>query len=103
MGAISADTGYMLTAELRHDLGQDWQGQWQAVAFVDNSQVTVNKNVWVAGTNSATLTGAGVGLNWTGPYLWSARTYVATVVGSTPVLVGTTSSARAWIEIGKAF
>jgi hemolysin activation/secretion protein len=103
MGAISGDTGYLLTTEFRHDLGQAWQGQWQAIAFLDTAQVTVNKNVWVAGTNSATLTGAGVGFNWSGLNQWSAKTYIAAPIGSTPVLVGTTPSARAWIELGKGF
>ena len=102
-GAVSGDTGYQFTAEIRHDLGQMWQGQWQAVAFFDSANVTVNKNVWVAGANSATLSGAGLGLNWAGAAQWSAKAYVAAPVGSTPVLVASNPSARAWVEIGKGF
>lgn len=103
MGAVSGDTGYLGTAELRYDLGAAVGGKWQAVAFVDSAHVTVNKNVWVAGTNSATLSGAGAGLQWGGPYQWSARTYVATPIGSIPALVVSTASTRAWVEIGKGF
>ena len=103
MGAVSGDSGYVGTAELRHDLGLAWHGQWQAVAFIDSAHVTVNKNVWVAGANSATLSGAGVGLNWAGPDQWSARAYIAAPIGSTPALVASTASARAWVEIGKGF
>lgn len=103
MGAVSGDTGYLGTAEFRHDLGSAWDGQWQAVAFIDSAHVTVNKTVWVAGTNSATLSGAGVGLNWAGPNQWGARAYIAAPIGSTPALVGTTYSARAWVEIGRGF
>jgi hemolysin activation/secretion protein len=103
MGAVSGDSGYVGTAEFRHDLGAAWQGQWQAVAFIDSAHVTVNEHLWAAGVNSARLSGAGVGLNWTGPEQWSAKVYVAAPVGSTPALVASTASARAWIEIGKGF
>lgn len=103
MGALSGDTGYLGTIELRHNLDTAGDGQWQAVAFVDSAHVTVNKNPWVAGTNSATLSGAGVGLNWTGPNQWRAKVHVATRIGSTPVLVAPTSSTRAWVELSKAF
>lgn len=102
-GAVSGDTGYLGTIEFRHNLGTAWQGQWQAVAFVDSAHVTVNKTVWVAGTNSATLSGVGVGLNWAGADQWTARAYIATRIGSTPVLVASTASTRAWIEIRKGF
>lgn len=102
-GAVSGDTGYLTTIEFRHSLGAVWQGQWEAVAFIDSAHVQVNKNVWVAGTNSATLTGAGVGLNWAGPHQWSARTYIARRIGALPVLVASDASWRAWIEIRKGF
>lgn len=103
MGAIAGDSGYLGIAEFRHVLGMAWQGQWQAVAFVDSAHVTVNKHVWVAGENSARLNGVGVGLNWAGPNRWSARAYVATPIGSIPALVASTASTRAWVEIGKGF
>lgn len=103
MAVLSSDTGYLGTVEFRHQLGQVYQGQWQAVAFVDSAHVTINRNVWVNGINSATLSGAGVGLNWTGPDQWSARTYIATPVGSAPVLVAAAQSVQTWVEIDKGF
>jgi hemolysin activation/secretion protein len=103
VGAIAADSGYLETIELRHDLGLVSRGQAQVVAFVDSAQVTVNRNVWVAGANTATLSGAGVGLNWVGPDRWSARAYVAARIGSAPVLAASTGSARAWVEVSKGF
>ena len=103
MGAISGDSGYLGTAEFRYDLGSVLSGQWQAVAFVDSAHVTVNKDVWVAGTNSATLSGAGAGLNWAGPDQWRARAYLATPLGAIPALVVSTASTRTWFEIGKWF
>ena len=101
--AISADTGYLGTAEFRHDLRATWGGLWQAVAFVDSAHVTVNQNTWAAGTNSATLSGAGVGLNWSGPNMWSAKFDLAAPIGSRPELVGSTGSPRAWVALSWGF
>jgi hemolysin activation/secretion protein len=103
MGVISGDTGYLGTAEIRHDLGMIWHGRFQAVGFIDTEHVTVNKYVWVAGTNEATLSGAGVGLDGIWPDQWSAKAYIAAPFGPTPELVASTASVRAWVEIGKGF
>ena len=103
MGAVSGDSGYLLTIEFRRDLGNGWLGQWQAVAFVDLAKVEVNKNPWASGPNEATLNGLGLGLNWSGDDQWTARIYVAAPVGSVPELVGTSNRARAWVEVAKRF
>ncbi len=102
-GAVSGDTGYLATIEFRHNLGAAWQGHWEAVAFVDSSRVKVNRIARVAGTNSATLSGAGVGLNWAGPDQWTARVFIAGRIGSIPALVASTASVRGWVEIRKGF
>ena len=80
-----------------------WQGQWQALAFLDTEHLTINEHVWTAGTNTATISGAGLGLDWTGPHLWSTRASVATRVGAVPVLAGATSTVHAWLTIAKGF
>jgi hemolysin activation/secretion protein len=103
MSALSGDVGYLGTAELRHDLGSAWEGQWQAVAFIDSQHVTVNKAPWTATVNSANLGGAGLGLNWTGRDHWSAKAYVATQIGALPALVASNASVHAWVEINKGF
>ena len=103
MGAVSADSGYIASAELRHELGQIMSGQYQSVAFIDNAHVTVNKATWATGANTATLSGLGAGLNWAGPQQWNAKAYVAKRIGSTPVLVASTPSVRGWIELSKGF
>lgn len=110
MGAVSGDTAYIGTAELRHDLGAGSYGQWQAVAFIDSAYVQINQNTWTDGKNNATLNGAGAGLNWLGPKMnWpiasqlNARAYIAAPIGPTPELVRTTNPVRAWVEIGVGF
>jgi hemolysin activation/secretion protein len=110
MGVLSADTGYLGTVELRQLLAEGRFGLWQAVGFVDSAQVTINQSTWTAGTNKASLSGAGGGINWLAPKThWliptqlHARAYIATPIGSVPSLVGSTSSTRAWLEFGVGF
>ncbi len=107
MGVLSGDSGYLGSAEFRHNLGQYWRGQWQMVAFYDSEYVMVNRRPWVAGANSATLSGAGFGLDWAGPDAWTARAYVAKPVGPNPnpdlIAVTATYSARAWVQLAKGF
>ncbi len=101
--ALSGDVGYQGIVELRHDLEQALYGRWQVIAFVDSAHLRVNKNAWAAGENSATLTGVGIGVNWTGQQQLTASVNVATRVGPVPALVGNTSSVHVWGTISKAF
>jgi hemolysin activation/secretion protein len=103
VSAITGDTGWQLTTELRHTYPQRWHGQWQAIAFVDDAHLTVNKTVFAPGPDTASLNGAGVGLNWAGPDQWSAGVAVAAPIGARPELLGSTSSVRAWAQISKGF
>ncbi len=102
-GSISGDSGYLVSAELRHDLGE-FYGKWNGTLFVDGARVTVNTNVISPGsTNAATLMGVGAGVNWFGTNNYTASAYLATPIGSTPVIVATQNSARLWVEMGKRF
>jgi hemolysin activation/secretion protein len=101
-GALSGDSGGLATVELRHPVGALWQGRLSAALFIDSAHITVNKNAWTTGSNSATLSGAGVDLRWaSGP--WAANAYVAAPVGSTPDLVGASNHVRAGLEVRRAF
>jgi len=100
--AVSGDSGYLLSAELRHDLGDVVNGRFHALAFVDSAQVKINKNIWVASDNSASLSGVGVGLNWVGQNNLYANTYIATAVGAKPIQMSNNLT-RVWFEIGKLF
>lgn len=103
VSAISGDTGWELTTEVRHTFPQAWHGQWQAIAFVDDAHLTIDKNVFAPGPNSVSLNGAGVGLNWAGPDRWTAGLTLAAPIGSRPGLLGSTNSVRAWAQVNKAF
>jgi hemolysin activation/secretion protein len=103
LGVLSGDTGELGTAEFQHTLGAAWGGTWQVSAYFDSEHIVVNKNPWIGGVNSATLSGAGLGLNWAGAQQWSAKLQVAGRVGAVPTLVHDPSSVRVWGEINKAF
>ena len=101
--AVSGDTGVLGSLEVRHTLGLALGGRFQVLAFVDGQRVTVNKNPWVSSVNSATLSGAGLGINWAWPHQWLVKSYVAAPLGSAPELVGIDHSVHAWAEIDKGF
>lgn len=102
-GVISGDNAHVFNAEWRHELGRAFGGQWRGLAFVDTAQVTANKKPWAPGENRATLSGAGVGLGWTGPGKWTGRATLAYPLGSIPKMLNTTASPLGWVEIRTGF
>lgn len=103
IGALSGDTGYAGTVELRHELGMGPLGYWQAIAFVDSAYVKVDRRPATNAENSGTLSGAGVGLNWRGPEQWQGSVSIANRLGSEPSLVADQSPVRGWVTVSKAF
>jgi hemolysin activation/secretion protein len=68
-GETLADQAYVLNLELRWALpyGTDAAyGQWQWISFVDSGSATLNQQPWAQGPNTKTLSGAGLGLQWSG-------------------------------------
>lgn len=104
--ALSGDSGYLATAELRHDLGTVWGGgSVQLTGFIDSARLKINEHRWVSGVNYATLSGTGAGVNWSNIARWNARLYVAKRIGTTSSLVANPGSRvpRAWLEISRSF
>jgi hemolysin activation/secretion protein len=105
-GEAYADQGYVLNLEARMQLpkfSQQMPGQMQLIAFVDTGTVTVNKNPWAAGSNSRTLSGAGVGLNWTAADDLMVKAYYARKLGNEVATSAPDSSGRFWIQAVKYF
>jgi hemolysin activation/secretion protein len=102
MGTISGDSVDLITGELQQELGHLWGGQWQAVVFWDKARVTVDHD-GTGENNTASLSGAGIGLNWKGPGQWTARTALAIPLGTQSELVSANKSIRAWLEVHKTF
>ncbi|WP_196869929.1 ShlB/FhaC/HecB family hemolysin secretion/activation protein [Polaromonas sp. CG_9.11] len=105
-GEAYADQGYLLTLEARMQLpklAEQMPGQLQLVGFVDTGSVTLSKNPWTTGDNRRTLSGAGVGLNWSEYNNFMVRTYYARKLGSGTATSAPDKSGRFWIQAVKYF
>lgn len=108
-GVLSGDIGVFGSLELRYalPLPPDLQptGNWQVSAFFDGAKLHTNKNSVGTGSNKASLSGAGLGLNWQGPQQWRTRITYARSLGNTPSQLAGSSSKQssAWVELGTAF
>lgn len=103
IGALSADSGVLGNVEWRHELGRLLSGRMQGTVFFDSQHVTIDHTTWSAGSNNATLSGAGVGLNWFGAAGSSVTAAVAAPVGATPQLIRDNKSVHAWIALNLTF
>ena len=99
IGSGSGDSGYFISGEFRQDLGS----QWQALAFIDNGMITINKKSWTEDNNSTVLSGVGIGVNWSGKDSWNIKGYLATPIGSVPEDGEKTNSARIWLNVTRRF
>ena len=105
-GESYADEGYVLSLEARAQLpkfSEQMPGQLQLIGFVDTGTVTINKNPWVAGPNRRTLSGAGVGINWSETNNFMVRTYYAFKLGDEVATSAPDRSGRFWIQAVKYF
>jgi hemolysin activation/secretion protein len=109
-GVLSGDSGAFGSLELRYILplpqAMEPTGTWQVAAFVDSAMVQTNKNPWSSGSNDASLSGAGLGLNWQGPKGVAGRIFIASSLGDLPTQLagsGSTTHTNAWMELSWAF
>ena len=105
-GEAYADQGYVMTLEARMELpvfSQWLPGQLQAVGFVDHGAVTMNKDPWGPGDNNRTLSGAGVGLDWSETNNFLVRAYYAFKLGNEVATSAPDKSGRFWIQLVKYF
>lgn len=105
-GEVYADQGYVLNLEARLALpkfSQQMAGQMHLIGFVDTGSVTTHKNPWMAGPNSRTLSGAGIGLSWAESNNFMVRAYYARKLGSEMATSAPDASGRFWIQGVKYF
>jgi hemolysin activation/secretion protein len=107
-GEAYADQGYVVNLEARMQLpkfSDAMPGQLQLIGFIDTGRVIVNKNPWpgAAGVNRRTLSGAGVGLNWSDTNNFMVRAYYAFKVGDEVATSSPDKSGRFWIQAVKYF
>ena len=105
-GEAYADQGYLATVEARlmlPNFSDQMSGRLQLIAFADSGTVTIDKNPWVATANRRTLSGAGIGFNWTDPDNFMVRAYWAHQLGNQAALSAPDKSGRFWIQAVKYF
>ena len=105
-GEAYADEGYLATLEGRMALpnfSDRLPGRVQLIGFVDTGSVRINHSPWAAGDNRRTLSGAGVGVNWSDPGNFAVRAYYARKLGSGKATSSPDRSGRFWIQLVKFF
>ncbi len=103
-GEDYGDEGYVATLEGRVWLPKVWDelpGRMQFVGFVDTGWVRFDKSPFFPGPNSATRSGAGVGLNWADNDDFAVRLAYAHILGSKPISAPGTG--QFWFEVVKFF
>ena len=108
-GVLSGDSGAFGSFELRYTLptpqALEQTGTWQLAAFIDGATVQTNQSPWSSGSNEASISSAGLGLNWQGSKGVSGRMFIASSMGELPSqLAGSASThTNAWWELSWAF
>ena len=107
-GEAYGDQGYVLNLELRQNLTAvpaltSLPGQLQVLAFADTGSVKLNRNAWSAGENRRTLSGAGVGVTWTGANALVLKAYYAHKLGNAKATSAPDAAGRFWLQAVKYF
>ena len=105
-GEAYADQGFVFTAEVRALLPKFFEvmpGQMQLIGFFDTGTVTTYQHPWASGSNSRTLSGAGVGFNWFEINNFSLKAYYAHKIGDEKSLSAPDQSGQFWIQFVKYF
>ena len=82
---------------------QSLPGRMHLVALFDTGTVQYNKTAWAPGSNTVTLSGAGVGFMWSDPDNFAVKAYYAMKVGGTPNTVNSSASGQFWLQLVKYF
>lgn len=105
-GEAYGDAGYQFTLELRHQLKTPEflpAGQFQLVGFVDTGTVKLNRHPWTGGDNHRTLSGAGIGANWSGSNGLVFKLSYAHKLGNEKATSVPDASSRVWLQAVKYF
>jgi hemolysin activation/secretion protein len=103
-GEAYGDQGYVVNLELRRNLPfAALPGQLQLVGFADTGTVKLNRNQWSAGDNRRTLSGAGVGVTWTGANALLVKAYYAHKLGNAAATSAPDKAGRFWLQAIKYF
>jgi hemolysin activation/secretion protein len=102
-GEAYADQGYLMSLEARYQLIDAFSGAMQLIGFVDAGRVYANKNQWAAGANRITLSGAGVGVNWSATRSFAVKAFYARKLGNEIAQSAPDTTGRFWIQAVQYF
>lgn len=105
-GEAYGDQGAVLTLEARWRLMQpspQQPGALDFIVFADAGTVTTHHSPWGVGDNRRSLSGAGVGLNWTVANDLVVKTYYARKLGNESATSAPDKSGRWWLQLVKYF
>ena len=104
-GEAYGDQGYVLNLELRQNVTAftAFPGQLQVLAFADTGSVKLNRDAWSAGENPRTLSGAGMGVTWTGANALVLKAYYAHKLGNAKATSAPDAAGRFWLQAIKYF
>lgn len=107
VGEASGDEGWIGMAELRWNLPaqEGAKDTWQLITFVDAGSVELYKYPLAAdsGSNRRSLSGMGVGLNWSRESNWAARLHYAWKLGSEAATSDRDRAGRLWFQLYRFF
>jgi len=105
-GTAFGDQGYLVNLEARlllPPISDSMIGRVHLVGLFDTGTVQYNKNPWISGDNTVTLSGAGVGVMWSDPNNFSVKGYYARKVGGSPDTINASASGQFWLQLVKYF
>jgi hemolysin activation/secretion protein len=105
-GTAFGDQGYLLNLEARlllPPVSESMIGRMHLVGLFDTGTIQYNKNPWLSGDNTVTLSGAGVGVMWSDPNNFSVKGYYARKVGGSPDTINSSASGQFWLQLVKYF
>ena len=105
-GEAYGDQGYVANMEARlllPDFSDSMPGRIQLVGFVDIGAVTLAKDPWYPGSNSAHRKGYGAGLIWSNPNDFLITASYARKLGDQEATSAPDRSGRFWLQFVKLF
>ena len=105
-GEAYGDQGYVANLEARlllPDFSDAIPGRVQLVGFVDVGAITLAKNPWFPGPNSARHSGYGAGIIWSNPNDFLITASYARKLGDQKATSAPDRSGRLWLQFVKLF
>jgi hemolysin activation/secretion protein len=102
-GEAAGDDGFVFTAELRYRVQHAWAEGMELVALFDYGESRIEHQAPASGSNRRTLSGAGLGMNFSSGSDWLLRAAWSWHTGREPATSDTPRSGRGWLQLAKFF